>query len=403
MSQPVGETPHNDSFFATTAVILASVTYFATAGVSFRVLPQLVKDVPGGGNTEIGLAFSFFGFGLLAGRPFVGYLNDRFGRSPMVVLGGLGAAVAQFTHVPAAEAGLNYLYSARFLAGLFGSVMYVGLATIATEMPSPERRAQVFGWFAASTFAGFAIGPVAGEFLLGTDNFSQAYLGASAFALTSAIAGFVLPETRPPDVNPNLGGLSDMFDATALKVGLTSFVAIAGFMGFQGFIQPWGEELGVVEVGSIISTYAVVALLLRAFGSKLLDGDRLMVSSGSVILLAVASLILAAAQNIVWLFAGAVVMGIGSAYATPIFMLIATDSRPPGVRARVVSTLVLANDLGSTAAIPVLGIIADTAGFRTMYVVLAGLIALSLVWLRTGVAQLPGMKTALPLVATSGS
>lgn len=382
---------HHDGLAATAAVILASIAYFATAGVSFRVLPQMVQDINDGGNTEIGFAFSALGLGLLIGRPFVGYLNDRFGRRSMVILGAIGAAVAQFAHVPAAEAGLIYLYAIRFVAGLFGSVMYVGLATIATEMPSPHRRAKVFGWFSASTFLGFALGPLVGEALVTRSGFTAAYLAAAAFAMSSAFAGLILPETRPHDVDPRLGGMRQMFDPTGLRVGLSSFVAIVAFMGFQGFLQPWGTELGVADVGPIISVYAVVALLWRAFGSRLLDANRMQVGTVALVLLGIASVVLAASQGTGSLIVAAVIMGTGSAFATPILLLIATDSTPAASRARVVSTVVFANDLGSSAAIPILGLIADRAGFPTMYVVLTVLVALSIAWFRRGMAHLPGM------------
>lgn len=389
--------PHQakDGLVPTAAVILASIAYFATAGVSFRVLPEMVTDMTGGGNAQIGLAFSFLGLGLLVGRPFVGFLNDRFGRKPMVILGGLGASGAQFFHVPAAEAGLNALYATRFVAGLFGSVMYVGLATIATEMPTPERRAKIFGWFSASTFVGFALGPLVGEALVSASGFSAAYRGAAALAFMSAIAGFVLPETRPPDVNPRLGGLRQMFDPTGLRVGLSSFVAIVAFMGFQGFLQPWGEELGVSDVGPIISVYAVVALLWRVFGTRFLDADRQVVGTIALTLLGVACVVLATTQSSTGLFVAAVIMGTGSAFATPIMMLIATDSTPAAARARVVSTLVFANDLGSTAAIPVLGVIADAAGFPTMYAVVTVVVVASIGWFRVGLARLAGMQSPL--------
>jgi hypothetical protein len=82
-------------------------------------------------------------------------------------------------------------------------------------------------------------------------------------------------------------------------------------------------------------------------------------------------------------------------------MLIATHNRPPAVSARMVSTLVLANDLGSAAAIALLGLIADEARLRTMYWVLAGLVGLFLVWLRTGIAGLPGVASSHRVDAVS--
>lgn len=368
---------------STAAVVLASVAYFAASGVSFPVLPELVKESSGGGNTAIGLAFSMLGLGMLVGRPFVGFLNDRFGRRRMVVLGAALGALLQSIYVPAADLGLTWLLLARFLVGLCGSVMYVGMATIATEMSSPQRRAQVFSWFAAAVFLGFAIGPLVGETVLNAAGFSWAYVSASGFMLITLVCGLVLPETTPPDVNPKLGRITDIFESVGMRVGGASFVAVLSFMGLQGFIKQWGLELGVENVGLILAAYAGTALLIRVFAARLMDANRRGVGTLAYLSLAVASVILATAGGAPSLYLGAVVLAIGSAFVTPLLILIATDSTPASARARVMATVTFANDMGASIGVPLLGVVADAAGFQIMYLTLAVAALLALAYFRS--------------------
>ena len=84
------------------------------------------------------------------------------------------------------------------------------------------------------------------------------------------------------------------------------------------------------------------------------------------------------------------------AFLTPLLILIAADSSPAAARARVVSTITFCNDLGSSAGVPLLGLMADASGFRGMYTLLAVVCGLSIVYLRSPKVQaLGGFRPAV--------
>ena len=144
-------------------LLSAGMSYFVVAGISFPVLPRLVKQELNGGEFEIGLAFGLMGLGMLAMRPLVGFLADKYGRKHLIVVGAITIIVTQLLHVPAARSSLGMLLLVRFVLGLGSSAMYVGQATTATELPPSSRSGEIFSLFNVSVVAGFAVGPVVGK------------------------------------------------------------------------------------------------------------------------------------------------------------------------------------------------------------------------------------------------
>ncbi len=392
----------NESAYAIPFLLIATATYFGVSGLSFPVLPRLVDQKLNGGNTEIGLSFAAFGFGLMALRPFVGYLTDRFGRRNAVVGGALLTVISQFLYVPAADIGLWTLLGARFLAGMGGSVMYVGLATIATELPTPERRAAVFGIFASMTFVGFAIGPLVGDIVFESAGFTAAYSTAGAFGLVVLALAWFLPDTTPPDASPNLGKFRELLHPVGARLGIANMTGLLAFIAFNAFVTPWSDELGSGQARWVLFTFGMCALLLRLGSTKILEHpNRTGVLVFTYIAISLSALALATAQGAVLLFAGAVLLALGLAFLTPVLILAAADSSPEAARARVVSTITFFNDFGSSAGVPILGLVADAAGFRGMYLVLIVLAGLTVVYIRSSVLQNLGGFSGEPVTAPS--
>ena len=376
------------------ALLIVTATYFASSGLSFPVLPRLVDQKLDGGNLEIGLAFSAFGVGLMVLRPFVGYLTDRFGRRNGVIAGLILVGAMQFTYVPAADIGLWPLLAARFVAGMGGSILYVGLATVATELPTATRRAAVFSIFASMTFVGFAIGPLLGDLIFEEYGFSTAYAFAGGLVVVATCIAFFIPDTTPADADPTLGAIRDLLHPVGFRLGVVNMSALLAFIAFNAFITPWSDELGVGVARWILFSFAAAALALRLGSRAILNHpNRKGLATLAYVSVIGSALAAAAAQGPTLLFVSALLLAGGLAFLTPLLILVAADSSPAAARARVVSTITFCNDLGSSLGVPILGLVADASGFRGMYASLAVLGALSIAFLRSpAVQQLGGFR-----------
>ncbi len=366
-------------------LILAASAYFVSAGVGFPVLPRLVERELGGGSGELGLVFGIQSLGMLAARPFAGYLGDRIGRRPLMVAGAIVIAGAQLLQLPAARSGgLGLLLALRFVFGMAGSAMYLAHATVATEIGSAASRAAIFAAFSTSVYLGFALGPVLGETMLDAGGFGAAFGSAAVCAGVSAVAGFLLPETRPPDTVARLEGLGSIVHPAVFRIGVINFLLGVSFVSFGAFVTPYAEDLGLDETKWILFTFAATVLVIRAIGGRYLDGDhRLAIATGSAACVMSATALLAAVAEPSVLYLGGFLLAFGIALTVPLMVLIAADSAAPEERSRVVATVVVFGDIANTTGALVLGGVAELAGYRVMYGTVAAMAALALTLIRS--------------------
>lgn len=359
-----------DSIFTRHVVSLlaAGIAYFTLAGISFPILPRLVERKLGGGEFEIGLTFGVFALGMLTLRPFVGYLADRYGRKPLMILGALAVAALQLLHVPAADIGLGALLAVRFAVGMASSAMYLGQATTATELPPESRSGEIFSIFGVAVFVGFAIGPVLGETVLEASGFTAVFIVASAFGALCGVLGSLLPETRPQDVVARLEGFQSLFHPIAARAGVVSFMVFGAFIAFNAFVTPYAESLGLEQVRWVLVTYSVATLVSRAVGGRLIDrGDRLRLGTLAHLTVVLGLAVIVVFDSVWALYVGGLVLGAGLSFNVPLMIVVAADSAKPQDRSRVVATVIVFGDLANSVSAFGLGAIAEWVGYRWMY------------------------------------
>jgi MFS family permease len=378
------------------ALLAAGSAYFAVAGVTFTVLPRLVKRELGGGELENGLAFGTFTLGMLMVRPFVGWLADVLGRRRTMVLAGFSVGVLQLLVVPAAEiGGLGPVLLVRFLTGVASSAMYVAQATTATELGPPSERSRVFALFSISVVVGLAIGPVVGEEVLEAAGFTAAFATAAGFAFAVCLLGLLLPETRPPGTRARITALGELFEPMAVRLGVINLLVLVAFMGFNSFVALYAEnELGLRRVGPVLLVYSVTTVVLRATAGRSLDRiDRRRLGTLAQSAIVAAGLLLAAWPSVTALYLAAPLMAGGLAFQVPLTVIIGADSAPEADRARVVSTITAFGDVANLIGTFGLGIVAAAAGYRAMYLLVAGTALAGLVLFRSSfMAPVQGLR-----------
>jgi MFS family permease len=368
------------------ALLAAGTAYFAVGGATFTVLPRLVKRELDGGELENGLAFAVYTLGMLVVRPFVGWVADVLGRRRAMILGAAAVGALQLLVVPAAEAGgLPLLLLVRFLGGVAASAMYVAQATTATELGGSEARSQVFALYSISVVVGLAVGPVVGEEVLDARGFTVAFATIAGFSFLVCLLGLLLPETRPPGTTARIAGFRELFEPTAVRLGVVNLLVLVAFMGFNGFVVLYAEgELGMDRVGPVLLVYSATTILLRATAGRALDRvDRRRLGSLSQASIVAAGLLLAAWPSVLGLYLAAPLMAAGIAVQVPLTVVVGADSAAEADRARVVSTITAFGDVANLVGSFGLGWVAASAGYRVMYLVVAGTALVGLVLFRS--------------------
>jgi len=174
--------------------VLMAVAFVDMMGlmIIWPLLP-LYADKLGASATVVGLLAASFPVAQLVASPVWGFVSDRYGRRPALLVG-LGASAFAYIVFGFAHS-VWLLFVSRFVQGLGGGTTGVVQAYVADSM-LPRERAKALGWLSAATSAGVIIGPAIGSFM---HRFGEAAPGLFASALVLINVGFAwkwLPESR---------------------------------------------------------------------------------------------------------------------------------------------------------------------------------------------------------------
>lgn len=219
--------------------------------IIWPLLPLYAQNL-GASATTVGLLAASFPVAQLVSSPVWGYVSDRYGRRPALLVGLGTSAIAYVVFGFAHTVWL--LFVSRFVQGLGGGTTGVVQAYVADTMV-PRERAKALGWLSAATSAGVIIGPAIGSFM---HRFGEAAPGLFASALVLINVAFAwkwLPESRWAQV-----GVARTEGERSPRTSLTMREAV------QNIVQPAVRVLSdpTRPVSLLIWIYAFAMLAFNA-------------------------------------------------------------------------------------------------------------------------------------------
>ncbi len=263
---------------AITFIAITLILDIIGLGIIVPVLPELVKQLVGGNQTNaaayygtIGSAYALMQFFF---SPILGALSDRFGRRPIILISLFGLGIDYL--VQAFAPTIGWLLVGRIIAGIAGASITTANAYIA-DISTPETRARNFGIVGASFGIGFVLGPLLGG-VLGGINIRLPFIVSAILVLVNFLYGlFVLPESLAKEnrsnfswlkANPigSLGQLAKYPLVAALAVAFV-FISLAQsglqntWVLYTGYRFGWGEIMN----GVTLALVGVMALVVQGF------------------------------------------------------------------------------------------------------------------------------------------
>jgi DHA1 family tetracycline resistance protein-like MFS transporter len=185
------------------AMIFILITLFIDVlgiGVVIPVLPELVKELAGGGTAVAGRWVGLIGASYATMQflfsPILGGLSDRFGRRPILLISLFGLGIDYL--IQGFAPTLAWLFAGRILAGIMGASFTTANAYIA-DVSAPADRARNYGLIGVVFGLGFIIGPAMGG-ILGGVSLRLPFFVAAGLALVNWLYGFfILPESLAPE------------------------------------------------------------------------------------------------------------------------------------------------------------------------------------------------------------
>jgi MFS family permease len=348
--------------------VLAELGVCLTIGMLLATLPLYAKGPLHAGSVGVGLAVAAVSPTALLFQPIAGRIGDRKGRRILVVSGALIVAGSVASYVLANA--MWSLVALRLVTGVGEALVFVGAATICTDLAPVERRGEALSLYSLGLWGGFAVGPFLGELVLGDGRYEAVWLAAAGCALAAALTGLALPETRP-DVSIERRA-ARLLHPAALRPGLVLVASVFGFAGFSAFVALYARELGLDGAGTAFFLFSVTVVGIRTFGRRLPDRLGSKRASGSaLVLLAVGLCTIGIWNTPAGLFTGTVVFAAGQALAFPALLTLALSGTPDAERSSVVGTFSACADVGFAIGALTLGGVASVAGYDGVFLVCA--------------------------------
>ena len=346
-------------------VVLAGLGGFLALGASYAIVPPLVKGELGGTDVIVGWTITIFAAAALVTRFGAGLGIDRRGARLVYAVGftfiALGGALF---FVASAE---WILFAARALQGIGQACMFTAGLSWAVYLAPEHRRGQAISLFGLSVWAGLSLGPVAAQLLLDHVGLQAAELllvVAPILALVSMIG------MTPPPVHPESAGIS--FPREAFRPGLGLMfggVVMASIVGFAVLTFDFRDGGGGAYVIGAYGAATFIGRIVLGHLPDRLGSYRTGVRAFSAALIGIS--IIGVSPN--WWLAciGAVICGVAWSLLFPALALMAIDRTPAHRRGAALAVYTAGFDLGFAVAGPVMGNVANHAGYGAVYAVAA--------------------------------
>ncbi len=123
--------------------LTSNVLFWFSLQLLYPGLPLYVASL-GGTPSDNGLATFAAAATAVVSRLFIGMLADRVGRKPVMILGGVIAAVTPVLY--GASAAIPALLAARALSGIGIAAFTTGFQALLADLVPSEQRGEAFGW-----------------------------------------------------------------------------------------------------------------------------------------------------------------------------------------------------------------------------------------------------------------
>ncbi|MCL1828658.1 MAG: MFS transporter [Oscillospiraceae bacterium] len=345
-----------------------------------------------GSATYAGILSMAYSVTALVLRPVAGIVSDRVGRVKMIIAGATLSTVSCLLYGTTRSIWL--LLIIRAVHGVGFSISTTSAGAAVPDISPKEKMAQAVGIFGLNSTVAQALGPVIALAIIGngeTDKFNILFFVAAAFCCASLISGSLVGYERkrkkegPPvktaaDIQKSGDAAGKTIFGFEIPVFGPSLVMMLYFLSLTSvlaFLTLFAKNRGlqVEHLGWFFFITSGGMLVTRPLFGKTMDkrGADIIVIPGLIVtVFCLAAIPFARSLGALMLIA--VPYGVASGAVIPsvnaiMFKRCSADRRGSASAAYFASV-----DLGITLGAPIMGWLADNAGFEQMYIISAVII-----------------------------
>lgn len=229
----------------------------------------------GGSAAQVGLFMATYALAAVLSRPFIGFLLDRFGIKPVLMLGSLLIALPPLGYSLLLGTGLSPLvWLLRVVQGVGFGAHFSAFFTLAAATAPEHRRTEAVAMYGISGLGANLIGPFIGEWLVrayGLPSFflAMCLFGMGAFYLTTRfrLTGNQTPSEPASHQNP---GRAFRHKPLYFAFGLALLLSMS-FASPQTFLAPLADGRGIRGFSLYFTGFAMAGIVVRLIGRKWSD------------------------------------------------------------------------------------------------------------------------------------
>lgn len=332
------------------------------------VLGKYVASL-GGTATTVGLVMGGVAVTAILARIFMSPAIDSFDERKVfyICLAMQGLSFALFGLSDSVEV----LMVARFVQGIGMSSSAICCLVIVSDLLSPQQFGTGVFVYSLSAAMSQVLSPSAALFVV--EHFGYRVNFCTAVVFTAAAAFFASRvKLRKKAKYPYRIGFRRVIAVESIPPAMILFLLKIPFFCIASFLIVYAEEVGVSQgIGLFFTVHAITMLLVRPVVGKLSDKYGLFnILAPSIVMFAVAFLMISVSYTLPMFLLSAVVCGFGYATSQPALQAIAMESVPSHRRGSATSTCYMAQDLGNLVGPAIGGWVAEVLGYSAMWVVM---------------------------------
>ena len=342
--------------------------------------------------SAIGVAVAAYGLARFVAVLPGGQLADRWGRRPVLAIGGLLSAIGSFW-CAGAHSFVEFNL-ARIVAGAgAGIILTIGQIVLA-DISSPNRRGRNIATYQAAFLFGFGVGPFPGGLLASAHGLAAPFLMTGvASLLATAIAWFLVSETRsarrgavPTDKAAEIPFARQMLRLLShrgfLLVSLISLmhavVRTGGLFALIPLLATTTLGLSVAEIGFAMMVSGICGLVAAYPAGWLADRlGRKAVIVPSTVLTGMSMVLFCYAPSYAWFIVASIVWSVATSISSSAPAAYVADTAPAGMNASAMTAFRMTADAGYVIGPPGLGLLADVTN-STVAIISASVVLVSI-------------------------
>jgi len=351
--------------------VLAFFAQFAFTSVYYILIPTLPIYLSRlrSTETEIGVLIGIFFFSSLVSRPFIGRALTKIPEKTFMITGTLLFALTSIAYPLVSP--FWPLLVVRLFQGIGFAFFQTASITLIANISSKTHRGQSLSYFYLAINLSGALGPSFGMLVINLFSFSFLFLACSGLSLCSLFISYKLGKRQIMPLQDS--SIKDGFLLTrrALPPSVVNSFSIFIWGALIAFFPLYAINQGVANPGLFFTTIAIMLILGRALGGKILDlysKERIILPCLFTYIISMVLLAFSKTQPMFILVA--VIWGIGQAFLMPTLVIYALDrvGSSPGP---AMGTFAAITDLGMSLGPVIMGIIIHTASYPIMFLCLA--------------------------------